>query len=157
MEIILLSIGKKMPPWINEGKAEYERRLKYYVRFTAKSLPDIKDVKNRPIDFQKDEEGKKFLSELNDGDFVVLLDEKGKESTSLEFSNWIDKNLASGKKRLVFIIGGPYGFSQALYNRADALISLSRMTFTHEMVPLIFTEQLYRAMTIIRGEPYHHV
>ena len=156
MDLVLLSVGKTSTPWIKSGVMEFERRLEKYIKFNSKELPDIKNAKSLTIDKIKTEEGKIILNELSNGDFVALLDEKGKEYTSREFSSWVQKQFSSGKKRLVFIIGGPYGFSEDVYKRADSKITLSKMTFTHEMAKLFFTEQIYRSMTILKGEPYHH-
>ncbi len=119
-------------------------------------VPDIKSSKALTEDAQKQREGQTIISMLQPGDVVVLLDERGKEFTSREFAAYVDKKMVQGIKRLIFVIGGPYGFSSEMYQRANEKISLSRMTFTHEMVRLFFVEQIYRAMTILRGEPYHH-
>lgn len=156
MEIILLSVGKTSFPWIKEGVGEFENRLSKYIKFSAKELPDIKNNKTLSQERIKKEEGKILLTEIFPSDLVAILDERGKESKSRDFAEWIQKQLGSGRKRLVFVIGGPYGFSEAVYKRADFKISLSKMTFTHEMAKLFFIEQLYRSMTILRGEPYHH-
>lgn len=156
MDIILLSIGKISFKWIQQGIDEYEKRIKRYLPFTAKILPDIRKGSLSPSS-QKEEEGKLILKELSGSDMVILLDERGQEFSSVEFAGKIDKIMLSGRKRLIFIIGGPYGFSENVYQRADFLIALSKMTFTHEMAKLILTEQLYRAMTILKGEPYHHI
>lgn len=154
MEVMILGIGKTNTGFIATGIEEYTQRLKRYI--TIKTLW-LKDV-NRKIseDQQKETEGCQILDNIQPSDLVSLLDEHGKEFTSREFSGWMQKQLASGRKRLIFVIGGPYGFSQSVYKRADGMISLSKMTFNHEMVRLFFVEQLYRAMTILRGEPYHH-
>lgn len=152
-----MSVGKATTKWIVQGIEEYEKRLRRYIKFTSKSVPDIKKGSSIDQTRQKEEEGKSLLGEITDSDYVVLLDEKGKEFTSVSFSRQLEKLMSSGRKRLVFVVGGPYGFSEKVYERSDALISLSQMTFTHEMVRLFFTEQVYRGMTIIRGEPYHHV
>ena len=124
--------------------------------FELKCLPDIKTVKSLTEERQKELEGEVFLSQLAPGDFLVLLDERGKELTSRDFAAYIDRKMLTVPKRMIFVIGGPYGFSKEVYSRADDKLSLSKMTFSHEMVRLFFTEQLYRAMTILRGEPYHH-
>lgn len=156
MDIVLLTVGKTQTGYIVAGIEEYCRRLKRYVPFSLISLPDIKNTRKLSEDQQKTAEGESILSFLSSGDLVVLLDEKGDEYTSRAFAGRIERGLASGRKRMVFVVGGPYGFSPAVYARADSKISLSRMTFSHEMVRLFFVEQLYRAMTILRGEPYHH-
>lgn len=156
MEITLVVIGKTNTKYLIEGIDEYCNRLKHYIPFSILQLPDIKNTKKLSVDQQKDSEGKSLLDVLKPGDCVVLLDERGKEYSSLTFSDYLQRKMNSGLRRLVFIVGGPYGFSNAVYERADEKISLSKMTFSHEMIRLFFTEQIYRAMTIIRGEPYHH-
>ncbi len=134
----------------------YVKRLVHYVPFQMVTLPDVKTTKSMTEQRQKDTEGGAILAAIDSRDFVILLDEKGKEFTSREFAAYYDKRILSLPGNLVFVIGGPYGFSQEVYDRANDKISLSRMTLTHEMVRLFFVEQLYRAMTILRGEPYHH-
>ncbi len=156
MEIELLTIGKTGIRFVEDGIAEYTRRLKHYIPYLIKSLPDIRNASKIENAKQKEEEGKKLLEVITPSDYVVLLDERGKQYSSLEFSSFIEKQMISGKRKVIFVVGGPYGFSQALYDRANSLLSLSRMTFNHEMVRLFFTEQVYRAMTILRGESYHH-
>lgn len=156
MEIQLLTIGKTSIPYIKQGIEEYTKRLSRYIKFSIKELPDIKNSKNMPESRQKEEEGNLLMQTMTQGDIVVLLDERGKEYTSVEFSSFLQKRMASGCKRLLFVVGGPYGFSEAIYSRGDFLLSLSKMTFNHEMVRLFFTEQIYRGMTIMKGEPYHH-
>lgn len=156
MEISLLVIGKTNTRYISEGIDEYIKRLKHYIPFNMQIIPDIKNSKKLSEDSQKEAEGKLILSYVSAGDFVALLDERGKTLTSMEFANYLSKKMSSGLKRLVFIIGGPYGFSNSVYARADYKLSLSAMTFSHEMIRLFFTEQVYRAMTILNGEPYHH-
>ncbi|MDE6443737.1 MAG: 23S rRNA (pseudouridine(1915)-N(3))-methyltransferase RlmH [Muribaculaceae bacterium] len=156
MEIILLTIGKTSQTFIQAGIDEYLKRLKRYVSFKIETIPDLKSAKSLTAELQKEKEGDAILNSITTSDFCILLDERGKEYTSVEFSGRLQKIMASGRKRAVFIVGGPYGFSQAVYNRADEKISFSKMTFTHEMIRLFFTEQIYRAMTILKGEPYHH-
>lgn len=156
MEILLLSIGKINSPWIKQGIENYNKRLGKYIKFSSKSLPDVGKGKNLTQKQIKEEEGKLFLNELTTVDHIVLLDERGEEMTSQAFSEWIEKMMQTGKKRIVFLIGGPYGFSAEIYQNRNSMIALSKMTFTHEMANLFFTEQIYRAFTIIRGEPYHH-
>lgn len=119
-------------------------------------LPDVKNVKNRGESLQKEREGELILEQLQPGDVVVLLDERGQQYSSVEFSTYLSQKMLGGIKRLVFVIGGPYGFSEAVYRRGNEKVSLSRMTFSHQMVRMIFAEQIYRAMTILKGEPYHH-
>jgi len=156
MTIKLLGIGKTDDPALQNLTEVYINRLQFYNKFEFELIPDIKKAKNLNENQQKQKEGKLILSKLTTSDFVVLLDEGGKQFTSESFSEYIQKKLNSGLKQLVFVIGGPYGFSEAVYNRADSTISLSKMTFSHQMVRLFFTEQLYRAFTILRNEPYHH-
>ena len=156
MKIELAVIGKTSIGYLKQGIDEYVKRLKHYVPFEIKYIDDIKNTKNISEDQQKRTEGTKILSLLDKSDFVVLLDEHGKEYTSMQYSSYIQKRMLSGAKKVVFVIGGPYGFSQEVYDRANDKISFSKMTFNHEMIRLIFTEQLYRAYTIINHEPYHH-
>lgn len=156
MKIELAVIGKTSIGYLKQGIDEYIKRLKHYVSFEIKYIDDIKNTKNISEDQQKRTEGTKILSLLDKSDFVVLLDEHGKEYTSIQYSSYIQKRMLSGAKKVVFVIGGPYGFSQEVYDRANDKISFSKMTFNHEMIRLIFTEQLYRAYTIINHEPYHH-
>lgn len=156
MNFILLTVGKTHIPFVVEGIKDYCRRLERYVPFSIVELPDVRNAGAMPAETQKQREGEMMMSKFQPSDFVILLDEKGKEYSSMEFSGYISKLQSSGRKRAVFVVGGPYGFSPAVYDRADAKVSLSRMTFNHEMVRLFFVEQLYRAHTILRGEPYHH-
>lgn len=156
MDILLLVIGKTSQKFIRDGLEEYLKRLKRYISYRIEIVPDIKSPKSLTEETQKEKEGEAILNQISQSDLLILLDEKGKDYTSMEFASFIQKTLASGRKRAVFLIGGPYGFSDKVYKRANGMVSLSRMTFTHEMVRLFFTEQLYRAMTILRGEPYHH-
>lgn len=156
MEIELLTVGKTSIRFVEEGIEEYTRRLKHYIPFSIKALPDIRNASKLSETKQKEAEGEKILASLTNSDYVVLLDEHGKEYTSVEFSSFIEKQMIAGRRKVVFVVGGPYGFSQEVYNRADSLLSLSKMTFNHEMVRLFFVEQIYRGMTILRGEPYHH-
>ncbi|MDY5966783.1 MAG: 23S rRNA (pseudouridine(1915)-N(3))-methyltransferase RlmH, partial [Sodaliphilus sp.] len=147
MKIELAVIGKTSIGYLKQGIDEYIKRLKHYVPFEIKYIDDIKNTKNISEDQQKRTEGAKILSLLDKSDFVVLLDEHGKEYTSMQYSSYIQKRMLSGAKKVVFVIGGPYGFSQEVYDRANDKISFSKMTFNHEMIRLIFTEQLYRAYT----------
>lgn len=156
MKIILLAIGKTNAKYLQEGIEQYIKRLSHYIPFEFKILPDVKTSKGLTQEKQKEMEGQMFLSAIQPGDVVVLLDEKGKEMTSREFSTYLDKKMVTVAKNLIFVIGGPYGFSQEMYNRANEKLSLSKMTFSHEMIRLFFIEQIYRAMTILKGEPYHH-
>lgn len=156
MDILLLTVGKTTTSYLQTGIDEYVRRLKRYVPFSIKCLPDIKNSRKLTESQQKEEEGKLILGELTVSDYVVLLDERGDMLTSRGFSDFIQKGMLGGKKRMVFVVGGPYGFSQTVYSRSNSMLSFSRMTFSHEMIRLFFTEQVYRAMTILKGEPYHH-
>lgn len=156
MKITLLAVGKTDDPNIAQLVATYEKRLHYYVNFEIVIIPDLKNTKNLSIEQQKTDEGKLLLTKLENSDFVTLLDERGKKYSSLKFAALINKRSVSGLKRLVFIIGGPYGFSNAVYDRANDKLSLSDMTFSHQMVRLFAVEQLYRAFTILKNEPYHH-
>jgi len=156
MKIELIVIGKTTSRYLQDGIDQYCKRLKHYVPFELRCLPDIKTTKALTQERQKDLEGEQFLSLLQPGDYLVLLDEHGKEYTSREYATYIDRKMSVVPKRILFLVGGPYGFSQEVYSRADDKISFSKMTFSHEMIRLFFVEQLYRAMTILRGEPYHH-
>ena len=156
MKIALLSIGKTDNRLFKEIIDEYVKRLNYYIPFEDIYIPDIKNIKSISEVEQKNLEGDKLIKALELTDYIVLLDDKGKKLNSSGFANYIEKKMYTVPKRLVFIIGGPYGFSKSVYNIANEKISLSEMTFTHQMVRMIFTEQLYRAMTIINNEPYHH-
>lgn len=156
MKIILLTIGKTNVKYLQDGIDIYVNRLRHYIPFEYKNIPDIKTTKGLTQEKQKELEGELFFNYISPGDTVVLLDERGKEMTSREFSTYIDRKMVTVAKNLIFAIGGPYGFSDKMYNRANEKISLSRMTFSHEMVRLFFIEQIYRAMTILKGEPYHH-
>lgn len=156
MEIILLAVGKTGIPYINAGLDDYLKRLRHYIRVSLMVVPDVRSKGRLSEELQKEAEGEKILGMLQPRDYVVLLDERGFEADSDGFALFLQKQMASGLKRLVFVVGGPYGFSQAVYQRADRKLSLSKMTLNHEMVRLFFVEQVYRAMTILRGEPYHH-
>lgn len=156
MTIKLLGIGKTDDPALQELTDVYIKRLQFYNKFEQEFLPDLKKVKNLDENQQKQKEGELLMSKIASTDFVVLLDEKGKQYTSVDFSEFLQKRLNSGVKQLIFVIGGPYGFSPDVYSRADSKISLSKMTFSHQMVRLFFVEQLYRGFTILRNEPYHH-
>lgn len=156
MKITLAVVGKMAAGYLNKGIDEYCSRLKHYVPFDIQYIADVKNTKNLSETQQKQAEGRNILATLEKSDCVVLLDEHGKQFTSIEFAQYIEKKMTTVGRRLVFVVGGPYGFSPEVYARANEKISLSSMTFSHEMIRLIFTEQLYRAMTILRGEPYHH-
>ena len=156
MKITILAIGKLKEKYFTEAYEEYVKRLQHYVQFNIHYIGDAKGTRNMSEAQQKVAEGKLLLAALETSDHVVLLDEHGTERTSIDFSQWLQRRMASGTKRLVFVVGGPYGFSQDVYDRANEKISLSKMTFPHELVRLIFVEQLYRAFTILKHEPYHH-
>ena len=156
METVVYCIGKTDQAELAQLIERYQNRLKHYTKFSFHIVEDIKNSKNLSEKQQKEAEAKAIEKQLNPGDRVILLDENGKNFTSVAFSEWINKQQLSGVKRLVFLIGGPYGFSPSLYARAEQKIQLSSMTFSHQMVRLFFVEQLYRAHTILKNEPYHH-
>lgn len=156
MKITLAVIGKTEVGFVRQGIEEYVKRLQHYVQFNIQYIGDVKSTRNMSEAQQKTAEGKSLLAAIETSDHVVLLDEHGTERTSMDFSAWLQRRMASGSKRVVFVVGGPYGFSPEVYDRANEKISLSKMTFPHELVRLIFVEQLYRAFTILRNEPYHH-
>lgn len=156
MKITIIAVGKTSTRYIAEACDDFVRRASRYVPVEFVALPDLRAARGLTEETQKVKEGKNILAALQPGDVVTLLDERGTELTSRGFAAEIEKGMVSGLKRMVFVIGGPYGFSPEVYARADRKLSLSRMTFTHEMVRLFFAEQVYRAMTIMRGEPYHH-
>ena len=156
MTIKLITIGKTDSPELHMLICTYQNRLKHYVKFELELLPDIKNAKNLSETAQKEKEGELILKKLKDTDLLVLLDENGKMYSSVDFSHYLQKKMNAGTKSLILAIGGPYGFSDAVHRKADGKISLSKMTFSHQMVRLIVVEQLYRAFTILRNEPYHH-
>ena len=156
MKIKLLCIGKTDDKNLVKLKTNYQLRLRHYIKFELEIIPDIKKTKNLTENQQKELEGELILKKLKPTDQLILLDEKGHEFRSVEFSRFLQKKMNSGAKQLVFVIGGPYGFSDAVYKKATGKVSLSKMTFSHQMIRLIFVEQLYRAFTILKREPYHH-
>ncbi|MBE99565.1 23S rRNA (pseudouridine(1915)-N(3))-methyltransferase RlmH [Flavobacterium coralii] len=156
MNIKLLAIGKTDNKALQTLMDDYLKRLSFYIKFDLEVIPDIKNVKNLSEAQQKEKEGELILSKLTPTDQLVLLDENGKSFSSEGFADELQKKMNSGIKTLVFVIGGPYGFSDAVYSKAQGKISLSAMTFSHQMVRLFFIEQVYRAFTILRNEPYHH-
>jgi 23S rRNA (pseudouridine1915-N3)-methyltransferase len=156
MKIKLLAIGKTDDKNLIQLINTYEKRLKHYVKFELDIIPDIKNAKNLSEAQQKEKEGNLILAKLQPTDELVLLDDKGKHFTSIEFSQYLQKKMNSGIKQLVFVIGGPYGFSEAVYNKAKGKVSFSKMTFSHQMIRLFVVEQIYRGFTILRNEPYHH-
>jgi 23S rRNA (pseudouridine1915-N3)-methyltransferase len=156
MKVTLVVIGKTDKDYLKKGVEIYGKRLFHYLPFEIKTIPDIKNSKNLTTEQQKEKEGVLILNQVTAMDQLILLDENGEEMSSVDFSKWMEKRMVAGTKHLVFAIGGPYGFSPAVQSRANGKLSLSKMTFSHQMVRLIFIEQLYRAMTILNGEPYHH-
>jgi len=156
MKIILLTVGKTTNAHLIKLQEEYQNRLKFYITFELIVIPELKNTKNLSVSEQMEKEADLILKQIEVNDKVVLLDEKGKQFTSVAFSDYMSKKLMASHKRMIFVVGGPYGFSNRVYERANNKISLSSMTFSHQMIRLIFVEQLYRAMTIMKGEPYHH-
>lgn len=156
MKIILLTVGKSTNSHLIKLQEEYQNRLKFYIPFEMTVVPELKNTKNLSVGEQQEKEADLILKQLDNSDEVVLLDEKGKQFTSVGFSEFISKKMLASHKRMVFVVGGPYGFSERVYQRANGKVSLSAMTFSHQMIRVIFVEQLYRAMTILKGEPYHH-
>ena len=155
MKTELIVVGKTTNKHFIAATNDYLERIGHYMPFSVTVIPELRNAKSLSQQQQKDKEGEAILRLLQPSDTVVLLDERGKEPRSIELADWLQRQQQTAR-RLVFIIGGPYGFSQQVYSRADSMLSLSRMTFSHQMVRLIFVEQLYRACTIIKGEPYHH-
>ena len=155
MKTLLIWVGKTTDKHIQACLNDYVGRIGHYMPFDIREIPELRNTKKLTEAQQKEQEGEQIIKLLQDGDHVVLLDERGTERRSVAFADWIQKK-SMATRRLVFVIGGPYGFSERVYQRANERISLSLMTFSHQMVRLIFTEQLYRACTIIKGEPYHH-
>lgn len=156
MNIKLLAIGKTDDKALQSLIDEYAKRLSFYVKFDLEIIPDIKNVKNLSESQQKEKEGELILSKLTPTDQLILLDENGTTFSSVKFADYLQKKMNSGVKTLVFVIGGPYGFSEEVYKKSQGKVSLSEMTFSHQMVRLFFIEQLYRGFTILRNEPYHH-
>lgn len=156
MQIKLLAVGKTDHTALQSLIEEYVKRLGFYIKFELEIIQDLKNTKSLSEASQKEKEGEMILKKIQASDALILLDENGKQYSSVDFSTYIQKKMNSGLKQLIFVIGGPYGFSDAVYQRANGMISLSKMTFSHQMVRLFFVEQLYRAFTIIRNEPYHH-
>jgi len=156
MKITLLTVGKTTSSNLIKLQEDYQNRLKFYIPFEMVVIPELKNTKNLSVSEQVEKEADLILKQLEPNDEIILLDEKGKQFTSVGFSEFISKKMLSSVKRTVFVVGGPYGFSERVYNRANSMVSLSAMTFSHQMIRLIFVEQLYRAMTILKGEPYHH-
>ena len=155
MKTVLLQVGKTVNKHFIAGIDDYAERISHYMPFEIVTIPELRNTKNLSEEQQKLSEGDLILRQIQPSDTVVLLDEHGKELRSVDYARWLEQKQQTAR-RLVFVIGGPYGFSEAVYARANEKLSLSKMTFSHQMVRLIFTEQLYRACTIIKGEPYHH-
>ena len=156
MKITLLTVGKTDVRWVREGLDLYVSRLRHYVPFALTEIPELKNVSALTQDQIKEREGELILAALRPADEVILLDERGRQYRSVEFARFLEDRMTRGGRDLVFVVGGAYGFSQKVYDRAGGRISLSDMTFSHQMVRTIFAEQLYRAFTILKGEPYHH-
>ena len=156
MQIVLITIGKNKHLYLDKGLQEYIKRMQNYVSFKIEYIPDIKKNNKTPESYIKSQESKLILKKIINTDYVILLDNNGDMLSSKQFANQLQKWLLSGKKRIIFIIGGAYGFASNVYDRADQLISLSKMTFSHQMIRLFFVEQLYRSYTILNNEPYHH-
>ncbi len=156
MKIKLIVVGKSAFDFVKEGESVYEKRLIHYLPFEKLVLPDIKNPKNLSLEELKKKEGELILSKLTNQDFLVLMDENGSQFSSTNFANWLEQKVNEGTRSMVFVIGGAFGFSKEVYERSNQLISLSKMTFSHQLVRVIFLEQLYRAQTILKGEPYHH-
>lgn len=156
MKIEFRSIGKTSFAYLTEGVSIYEKRLKHYISYQSVIIPDIKNAKNLKPRQLKEKEGIALLNKIESGDFVIILDEKGKSYTSEKFAAFLEKQMLMSHKKVIFIVGGAFGFSEAVYARANSKLALSDMTFSHQMIRLFFTEQLYRACTIIKGEPYHN-
>ncbi|MCH7523970.1 MAG: 23S rRNA (pseudouridine(1915)-N(3))-methyltransferase RlmH [Bacteroidetes bacterium] len=156
MQIKLITIGKTDNKQLQQLIDDFQKRLGFYIKFNFEIIPDLKKTKNLSETQQKQKEGALILNKISSSDALILLDENGKQFDSIAFSNYLQKHMNSGIKQLVFVIGGPYGFSQEVYNKAQGKLSLSKMTFSHQMVRLFFIEQLYRGFTILKNEPYHH-
>ena len=156
MQIRLIAVGKTDQAAIQTLLEEYSKRLGFYIKFELEIIPDLKNSKNLSEASQKEKEGELILKKVQTSDELVLLDEQGKQYSSVDFSDYLQKKMNAGLKQLIFVIGGPYGFSAEVYQRANGKISLSKMTFSHQMVRVFFVEQLYRVFTILKNEPYHH-
>ena len=156
MNIKLIVIGKTKSKFLIDGENEYQKRLKYYCKFSELIIPEIKNAGKLSIKELKAKEGNLILESIKNSDYVILLDDKGITLSSIEFSEFLNKKMVSSRSELVFVVGGAFGFSESIYKRANTKLSLSKMTFSHQMVRMIFKEQLYRAFTILKGEKYHH-
>jgi 23S rRNA (pseudouridine1915-N3)-methyltransferase len=149
-------VGKTSERYLAEGIAVFEERIRKYSAFEIITIPDLRNTRSMPVKGQKAREGEKIIQYFKKDDYIVILEDKGKEFSTMEFSSWLEKILILQKKRILFVTGGAWGFSDEIYGKADMRLSLSRLTFSHQMVRLLFIEQLYRAFTVIKGEPYHH-
>jgi 23S rRNA (pseudouridine1915-N3)-methyltransferase len=156
VKIIFIQVGKTNQAYLREGISIFETRIRHYIPLQVITIPERKGVVKKGIESLKDSEGDQLLSNCRQGDYIILLDERGDQLDSREFAVLIDKQMVAGMKRILFISGGAYGVSRKVYDRANRVLSLSKMTFSHQMIRLIFFEQLYRAMTILKGDPYHH-
>jgi len=156
MKLALLQTGKTDEAYIRDAVAVYEKRIAKYARFEMITLPDIRNARNMPASVLKEKEGEQMLNIIRPDDMVILLDDKGREYTTMEFASFLKDRLMSSKKRILFVVGGAWGFDDKIYERADHKLSLSRLTFSHQLVRLLFAEQLYRVLTVISGDPYHH-
>ena len=156
MKITFITVGKTEDAYLKDGIDKYMKRLKHYAKLELVEIAELKNTKALTEEQQKTKEAELILKKVTTQDHLILLDEAGQEFTSVQFANYLNKRAISSVSSLVFVVGGPYGFDQSVYQRANDKISLSRMTFSHQMVRLFFVEQLYRAFTIIKGEPYHH-
>ena len=156
MKIKLIVVGKTKSKYLVDGEIEYEKRLKHYTKFEEITIPDVKHSGKLSESELKKKEGQMILAKLENSEHVILLDDKGKSHSSIEFANFLQQKMNCGLKSLVFVIGGPYGFSDEVYQSANLKLSLSKMTFSHQMIRMIFKEQLYRGFSVLRGEKYHH-
>lgn len=156
MKVTLIVVGKTLEQYFVKAIQEYTNRVNHYIGFNIEVIPELRNTKSLSTDQQKEKEADLILKTLQPGDVVVLLDEHGKEYRSIEFAQWMERKMHTVNKRLVFVVGGPYGFSQRIYDAAHEKLSLSKMTFSHQMIRLIFVEQIYRAMSILNNSPYHH-
>ena len=156
MKTILILTGKTNAGYVADGFDDYAGRIRKYIPFETATIPDLKNARNMPQNEQKEREGQSQLKLISPDDFVIALDEKGKEFTTIEFADRLQKIFNLSRKRLVFVVGGPWGIATSLDDRADLKMSLSRLTFSHQIVRLVFAEQLYRALAVIKGDPYHH-
>jgi 23S rRNA (pseudouridine1915-N3)-methyltransferase len=156
VKVVFIQVGKTDPAYLREGISLFETRIRHYIPLQIVTIPERKGVVKRGIDQLKEAEGEQLLSYYNQGDYVILLDERGDQFGSREFAALMEKQMVAGWKRILFLSGGAYGVSRKVYERADQVLSLSKMTFSHQLIRLIFFEQLYRAMTILKGDPYHH-